>query len=288
MNLQPFFKKNEFPLIIHSVLGLENMRDSIDEHIHNEIEIIYFKKGRTIYKVDELFYPIEKESIFIIGKNQRHSCYFTKDCNYDVDIFSFDFVLLLNSIKDVSSNKYMLPIEKENAKFPILITSDMSFYKEIEDILLTIKELYKEKKMAYELFIKARFMEFFAHLYRNNMITEIQSSSEFIKFKEKEIDTFAYIHKNYKRNISKEDLCIYLDLTSSQFTRFFKKISRTNFVDYLNFYRVLKSAEQLVETNNSVTDICYESGFQDLSYFIRVFKKHFGMSPNKYRDFLSK
>ena len=48
-------------------------------------------------------------------------------------------------------------------------------------------------------------------------------------------------------------------------------------------YRIIKSAYLLIYTKKSITDIAYETGFQDLSYYIKIFNKQMGVSPNNYR-----
>ena len=54
-------------------------------------------------------------------------------------------------------------------------------------------------------------------------------------------------------------------------------------MDYLNRQRIEQACFRLTTTSDSVTDIAYDTGFNDLSYFIRIFRKYKGISPGKYR-----
>ena len=55
-------------------------------------------------------------------------------------------------------------------------------------------------------------------------------------------------------------------------------------IEYLNEYRIEKATRKLRLTDMSVTDVAFSSGFSDLSYFIKIFKKTKGVSPGKYRS----
>ena len=58
-------------------------------------------------------------------------------------------------------------------------------------------------------------------------------------------------------------------------------------IDYLNSYRIERSCYQLLTTNLSVTEIAFENGFNDLSYFIKTFRKYKGTTPKKYMKTIS-
>ena len=60
-------------------------------------------------------------------------------------------------------------------------------------------------------------------------------------------------------------------------------MSHETTVDYLNRQRIEEACLQLAATDDSITEIAYRNGFNDLSYFIRTFKKYKGMTPGKYK-----
>ena len=72
-------------------------------------------------------------------------------------------------------------------------------------------------------------------------------------------------------------------MSPKYFCYFFKEMTSKTPVEYLNGYRIEKAAKKLLNTNDSVTDIAYSCGFNDLSYFIKTFKIQKGMSPAKLR-----
>ena len=75
-------------------------------------------------------------------------------------------------------------------------------------------------------------------------------------------------------------LCYY---SKSHFMKYFRQYMGLSFVQYLNDYRLSKAAGLLVSTEDSVTDIAQRCGFDNLSYFNRLFRRKYGMTPGRYR-----
>ena len=71
-------------------------------------------------------------------------------------------------------------------------------------------------------------------------------------------------------------------MTPKYFCRFFLEMTHRTPIDYLNYQRIEHACYQLVTTDASITDIAYSCGFNDLSYFIKTFKKYKGITPGKY------
>ncbi len=93
----------------------------------------------------------------------------------------------------------------------------------------------------------------------------------------------AYIEKKCYDSISLSEVSSLVGMSESAFSHFFKKKTGKTFIDYLNNLRIAKACQLLAETSNTIAEICYSSGFNNLSNFIRMFKKRKGMTPNEYR-----
>lgn len=93
-----------------------------------------------------------------------------------------------------------------------------------------------------------------------------------------------YIKKNYMNKISLNDVADTASISPSYFSKVFKEEMKRNFNMYLNQYRVNKSKKLLMDDSVSLVNIAFLTGFEDQSYFSKVFKKITGMSPGKYRE----
>lgn len=97
-----------------------------------------------------------------------------------------------------------------------------------------------------------------------------------------------YIEKNYNNDISLSDVAGLVNMSDSAFSHFFKSKTNTRFIDYLNELRIAKACQLLTDTNETVSEICYSCGFNNMSNFLRLFKKKKGQTPVEYREYIKK
>jgi AraC-like DNA-binding protein len=93
---------------------------------------------------------------------------------------------------------------------------------------------------------------------------------------------YQYIEEHYQQKIDVKNMAAISHLTMAAFCRFFKKITRMTFTDFLNQYRI-SQAKNLLLQNKTITEACYRSGFDNLSYFNKTFKKLAGENPSRFR-----
>jgi YesN/AraC family two-component response regulator len=93
----------------------------------------------------------------------------------------------------------------------------------------------------------------------------------------------TYIRCNYRRPISLDEISAYMGMNRSSFCIFFKRAIGKSLVNYLNEVRIDCACEHLKKRDANISEICYLSGFNDIPYFNRVFKKMKGVSPREYR-----
>ena len=92
-----------------------------------------------------------------------------------------------------------------------------------------------------------------------------------------------YMSKNFYEPISIENMAKMACLSIRQFTNQFKAVHGVTFTHYLHYQRINFAKQMLAETDQKIAAICFESGFNDLAHFYRVFKKMTKTSPRKYR-----
>ena len=73
-------------------------------------------------------------------------------------------------------------------------------------------------------------------------------------------------------------------MTVPAFCRYFKKVTGKTFTQFVNEFRIVHATKLLAENPTSITDICFEIGFNNFSHFNKLFKKFTGKSPLKYRN----
>lgn len=93
---------------------------------------------------------------------------------------------------------------------------------------------------------------------------------------------YGFVEQHYQREIDVQTVADLANLTVPSFCRYFKKITQMTFTDFVNEYRI-KQASKLLVQNQSVTDVCYSSGFNNLSHFTKTFKAVTGKTPREYK-----
>lgn len=96
-------------------------------------------------------------------------------------------------------------------------------------------------------------------------------------------NALRHICKDYAKSMTLEELSAEADMAPKYFCRVFRQITGRTPIDYLNYYRVECAAELLCASQENVTEIALSCGFNDLSYFIRTFKRYKGVSAGTYR-----
>lgn len=94
----------------------------------------------------------------------------------------------------------------------------------------------------------------------------------------------SYLDANLHSKIVQADVAQSFGLSTFQFSRLFKRLTRITFQEYLISRRIEEAKRLLENPRAPITDVCFTVGFQDLSYFTRVFQRYVGMTPSRYRQ----
>jgi len=93
---------------------------------------------------------------------------------------------------------------------------------------------------------------------------------------------YTFIDDHYQQKIEIKDVAKLSNLSNAAFCRYFKKMTRLTFTQFVNHYRIDK-AKKLLLIHKNVTETCFQCGFESLSYFNRTFKKVTGRNPQSFK-----
>lgn len=99
---------------------------------------------------------------------------------------------------------------------------------------------------------------------------------------------YEYIERNYAKPITLKDVSQVACMSESAFSRFFKSETGKNISNYIIDLRISKACRELIDTNKTISEICFSTGFNNISNFNRQFKKIKGRSPKDFRGLYSK
>ena len=94
---------------------------------------------------------------------------------------------------------------------------------------------------------------------------------------------FQYIHQHSADTVSLGEMAALINLSESAFCKFFKRTTGKTFSDYLTDIRIGQACHLLSESDETISEVAYRSGFESLTYFNRVFLRKKGMRPREFR-----
>lgn len=253
----------------------------VPTHWHNEIEIIYVKKGSGTIYVDFKRYDVSAPAIFFIRPGQLHAILQFKNQTMEYENIIFHPKIFEEANSDAINQNYIWPILQGAYSVPVLFTPDRSDYELIAAPIDACDEICKTKPAGYEIFIKSQLFLLLYHFidrYRN-VCSDKKNQKKLDKIK----PVLKYVENNYNGKITISEIAKTAGFSEAHFMRFFKETLGIPFVTYLNDYRLSMAARMLRGSDASILSISEEAGFQNLSHFNRAFKKKYEMSPSEYR-----
>ncbi len=269
----------EFPFQIAEVrLTPENSKPGT-WHWHSYFEITCVLEGKGNYFVNGQEYTMEKDDVIIFNNVEPHGWNLIgDDMKLLVMIFSPEFVAEKISVFDTG---YLKPFVERGSNFKNRIGREDEINPEIR---AGIEEIYKEwqgRKEGYQLMIKANVLRILTMLIRTYQ--DESKSDEMLKEKKTAMkrleQAFAYIDTHYCEKITLEDVAASVYMSSNYFSSYFRKVTNISFSDYVTRMRINHARELLREGRMNVTDIAMECGFNNISNFYRLYKKHVGKTP---------
>ena len=254
---------------------------SVPIHWHSEMEIIVIKKGTGLIYVDLVPMEVACGDIIFVLPGQLHSIH-QKDSDemeYENIIFKMD--LLMSQSMDLCNTDYFQPMLHGTSAFPTLLSKVDSYYPEVSSCINHIDFLCASRPFGYQIALKGYLFQMFYLIFANNQDKDSLPRNK--KNLEKVKLILTYIQENYASPISIEEIAEKCFYSKSHFMKFFKESMGVSFVQYLNDYRLNLAAQMLTETSGSILEIASSTGFDNLSYFNRMFKRKYGVSPGKYR-----
>lgn len=250
-------------------------------HWHNEMEIIYVKKGKGRVTIDFETHYVEGGDIVILLPGQLHGISQLDHYSMEYENIIFSTEMLLSRHKDSLNSEFFDPFLSGNIAFDNIITRDHEIYPQLSACLNKADQVCSTFEKGYKLALKGYLFEFFFVIFRHSDDAVPEKSNKHLN-KIKEI--LKFIETNYHEPITIEDIASLSGFSASHFMRFFKNSMGTSFIDYLNDYRLSMASRMLMSSDDTILNIAADCGYDNLSYFNRLFKRRYGMPPSHYRS----
>lgn len=243
---------------------------SVPYHWHDEIEIIYLEYGNINIYCNEQEYHLEPNQFYIINANELHQILGVTPSLHHAIIFHPS--LLDFSLFDKTEEQFIRPITSGNAKFISQIYQDHNYDFIINNLVNTDTHDY--------LSIKISLYNIINIFYKNHLI-EIDTNPNKHEDLKKVI---LYIQNNFNKTLTLDMIAKQIMISPNHLCKYFKKNMGITVFQYINQYKINQSINYLLHSKLTIIEIAMNCGFDNISYFIRTFKKITGFTPKQYRN----
>lgn len=251
-------------------------------HFHEEFELVLILRSSGIRFVGDDIGKFEAGDLTLIGKNLPHMWmndkkYFRENTNLQAEAIAIHFKKeflgdTFFEVPEMLSIGQLLALAARGIKF--------------EQVDTTLKQKIKALINLDNTTRVIRLLEILSQLSKNKNYQLLSSSgylNDFSKTENRHLDKmYQYIFQNFNTPIRSSDVAKIMFMNNAAFSRFFKKIHRKPFTKYINEIRIGYACKLLLAGKDSITTICYQSGFNNVSNFNRQFKLIKGVSPSAY------
>ncbi len=247
-------------------------------HFHPEIELIFVHKGSGKRQIGSNISYFTDGDLILIGSNLPHCGMTNENTKNDYEIviqFSMDFL---------GSQFWKAP---EMMRILALLEKAKSGIVYREQVKKALKPKIDALTQASSLSKLMILVEILDELSQNQDYKILNASKYYLQTQKEDNDRisviFNYVKDHFKEQITLETVSELSNMTVPSFCRYFKKITNKTFTQFVNEYRITHSLKLLAEQPMSITEVCFDSGFNNFSYFNKTFKEHTQKSPSQYR-----
>ena len=263
-----------------STYQIENAGRSfqIPVHWHDEFEIIYVRSGFLTVSISGESYIGKTGEAFVVSPGNLH---LMGSQSGTVDYYTFLFPLKYISFRtdDMLDEKLLEPL---NSGHLMICPRVNDTAKELCEQLIKIYEAKNdesESKITTQVRTKIILLQFILEMWKKGFVIENDTSGR--NTVEKEM--VSYIQQNFTGKISLREFGEQFHLSEKYISRYFKEHFHITLSQYVTYLRLEHAKQLLQDTDIPVTDVAMQSGYQNVSYFIRSFQKAYAVSPLKYR-----
>lgn len=251
----------QFPVIFHSSL-LEEVQETGYLHWHEDIELLYCTEGSGVVISDTARIFLHAGDIAVVNSNCLHSVYSEGRCRYHCLIPDNSLFRELDLPVGEAPLRQLVQDDEARRWFDLIV-------KEME-----------EKRTHYQSAVRVAILNLFLLLFRYHRAMAEEAPIRQNNRLEMVKSAIAYIRRAYTWDITVDDICRHVGFSKYYVCHAFKEITGQTIVSYINFLRCNHARSLLAMGRFNIGQCAEQSGFHNLSYFSKTYKKQMGVLPS--------
>lgn len=254
----------------------EDSRYIMKPHWHRDFEIIRVISGEFKVFLNNVPYTLHGGDLIFVQCGILHRGD-PENCIYECIVLDLN---LLRRRQNDTVNDFITPIINGNMGLNCMLNRNDDLIYATANSLFTAMRV---KDSFYELDVCSLLLKLFSQLYRENYIFTSKKNQNSGRQTQNIIKLLDWIEENLYDTITLEKLSEVSGLNEKYICRIFKKYTSKSPISYINEMRIEAACHEMKVNGSSVTQAAYDCGFNDLSYFSKVFKLYKGISPKDYK-----
>jgi len=255
----------------------ENIKSHV-WHYHPEVELIFVCKGSGKRQIGSNISYFSDGDLVLIGSNLPHCGLTNENTNNDYEmVIQFKPDFLGENIWD-TPEMHRISALLEKSKAGVVFNENIK--KKVGKKIADMHEMSSLNKLL-------SFLEILDELATTQDYRILNAGKYYLQTQVEDNERinhiFNYVKDHFKEQITLEEIADLANMKVPSFCRYFKKITNKTFTQFVNEYRITHSLKLLAEQPLSITEVCFESGFNNFSYFNKTFKEYIKKSPSQYR-----
>ncbi|MBQ8295876.1 MAG: AraC family transcriptional regulator [Clostridia bacterium] len=266
--------RDDFPFELYC-LHHQHPKYKMAFHWHTNLELVRVLQGRLSLTLDNRNHLLNAGDVAIINSETVHGAT-PEDCIYQCIVFNAAFLKTNNRACDaflddlLSHNTFLIerPFDTD------VVSTVHKIFDQLQNDGdgTTFKALGLFHQLLGEIQQKKLFNAYLPP-------SSVNDEKKVIKLK----TVLKFIREHFATDITLDDMAVVAGFSCKYFCKFFKDMTGTTPVNYLMAYRIERAERKLLTSDQSITQVAFDCGFNDLSYFIKTFKTFKGVSPKEYR-----
>ncbi len=238
---------------------------NIKENVHNYYELYFLLDGQAEVFVENRTHCLKKADIIIMKPNVLHRALSRKDSKQELAAVYFDR-------QSIISKEIQERLDSQQGVISLPHTAS-------ERVLKLINILLDEtdNDLFHNAFVKSVLNEMLIFIFRNENKTNQESAG--VRFK----NIVDFVKENSRGDITLVSVAEKFSISEAHLSRIFKKNTGFNFIQYVNYQRIIYAKKRLSASDIPIGELALLSGFESSTHFGRVFKQLIGISPSEYR-----
>ncbi len=252
-------------------------------HYHPEVELTYIRKSSGTRLAGDSIERFSDGDLILLGANLPHmwrndDIYFEPDSKHHIEAIAIHFR------EDFWGKEFLeIPEHRHIRQLLSFATRGFQIQGRTKDTIVAMMEEILHLKKAARVIHLLSMLDILA---RSRELRYLASQGFVDQYKidpnDKINEIYQYTLTNFKNGISIQDVARHVHISPNYFCRYFKKRTSKTYIEFVTELRVGYACKLLLENNLNINQICYESGFNNVSNFNRKFKELIGQSPSQY------